>query len=163
MFENNQALENISILLSFKCPFCTGVTDSLAIEDGSGVLTILNPTGPDSISNEWAVMGIFKPEQLSGASWTPLRPPRGRLRHMAWIPKPCGEVGVSTSLRRPIRRPGHEYMVEYNMASEERTLTSISASWRQPAGEMPTTRLAGMLSTLSADLHNQRNMCPDRE
>jgi len=68
---------------------------------------------------------------------------------MAWIPKPCGEVEVF----REIWRAGEVFRMR---DGGEGSATEIKTKWKQMVGEPPTTRLAGMLSTLNSALRWQQ-------
>jgi hypothetical protein len=124
------------------CPFCSP-HPPLGITARSGVLAIFN-----SFLTNWT---ITRPCAFSEMTLDFLDRFRSQDRsyiHMAWIPKPCGEVEII----------GGEGEVGRDGTMERGTLTMVSSQWTERLSEAGQgSRFAGMLSQLnSAVLSGER-------
>lgn len=75
-------------------------------------------------------------DEITSHDWEVARDEGGMFRHMAWIPKPCGRVYVSSS-----EEPGMGGV-------------KVESTWTQSLREPVRSRLPGMLSELSATLRS---------
>ncbi|PVH88558.1 hypothetical protein DL98DRAFT_509261 [Cadophora sp. DSE1049] len=89
----------IPLNLDFSCPFCIPSSAYFHPQTplGSGLLTILNSTPTSPFPTGWAILKASRFEDLESRDWEPAFEGMmldGRYRQMAWIPRPCGDVGL---------------------------------------------------------------------
>jgi hypothetical protein len=124
--------------LTICCPFCSPHPPP-CITAGFGVLAIFN-----SFLTDWTIIRSCALSEMTPDFLDRFRSPDRSYIHMAWIPKPCGEVEII----------GGEDEVGRDGTMERGTLTMVSSQWTErlsEAGESGS-RFAGMLSQLNSAL-----------
>jgi hypothetical protein len=144
-------LHTATVPLPIACPFCTSKSD-VSTKPGEGLLCILVTHAPETqIPMNWQPLHSCSLLAISPADWAAAfsHSTNERLQHVAWIPRPCGEVRILNGTGRDPHQQSRANGVYTRAGTSWREPMSVEESMKSVTGG---SRMAGLLSQLRAAL-----------